>query len=62
MSIKAKLEERYPDEDWSHLDGGQDGEYAVFWSSKGVLGTHIDMWPVDLAEMTSDEIKAFLES
>lgn len=62
MSIKAKLEERYPNEDWSHLIDGQDGEKAVFWSSKGVLGTHSDLWPSGLAQMTSAQIQAFLES
>lgn len=62
MSIKAKLEARYPDEDWSHIDGGADGEQPVFWYSKGVYGVSPDMWPSDLAEMTSSEIKAFLES
>jgi hypothetical protein len=62
MSIKAKLEARYPDEDWSQLDGGADGEYPVFWSSKGVYGINTDMWPSGLTEMTSVEIKAFLES
>jgi hypothetical protein len=62
MNIKAKLEARYPDEDWSHIDSGADGEQPVFWFSKGVYGISPDMWPSDLAEMSSDEIKAFLES
>lgn len=62
MNIKAKLKARYPDEDWSHIDSGADGQQPVFWFSKGVYGISTDMWPSDLAEMSSDEIKAFLES
>ena len=62
MSIKAKLEAQYPDEDWSHIDSGADGEQPVFWYSKGVYGISPDMWPSGLVEMTSSEIKAFMES
>ena len=61
MSIKAKLEAKYPDEDWSQLDGGNDGEQPVVWFSKGVYGISPDLWPSGLTEMTSNEIKAFLE-
>ena len=61
MSIKAKLEAKYPDEDWSQLDGGNDGEQPVFWFSKGVYGISSDLWTSGLTEMTSNEIKAFLE-
>ena len=61
MSIKAKLEAKYPDEDWSQLDGGNDGEQPVFWFSKGVYGISSALWPSGLTEMTSNEIKAFLE-
>ena len=61
MSIKAKLEAKYPDEDWSQLDGGNDGAQPVFWVSKGVYGISSDLWPSGLTEMTSNEIKAFLE-
>jgi hypothetical protein len=62
MSIKAKLEARYPDEDWSHIDSGADGEQPVFWYSKGVYGISPDMWPVGLPVWTNQEVKEFLES
>lgn len=60
MSMKAKLEAEYPNENWAHVDGGKDGEQPVFWYSNGVYGIHSDMWPSGLTEMTSNEIRLFL--
>lgn len=61
MSVKALLEAEYPDEDWSHLDGGADGEQPVFYMAKGgVFRTYSFMWPSGLTELTSAEIASLL--
>tara|TARA_R110000787_G_scaffold89704_1_gene189741 strand:+ start:700 stop:885 length:186 start_codon:yes stop_codon:yes gene_type:complete len=58
MSVKEKLEAAYPNEDWSHLDGGRDGEKPVFWSDGTNYYTHSEYWPSGLTELTSAQILA----
>ena len=62
MSVKTILETEYPDEDWSHLDGGQDGEQPVFYISKGSYYTYTFMWPSGLTQLTSAQIETLLTS
>ena len=54
--IKAKLEERFPNKDWSHCE-----EDTPFSRSNGVWSIDSTKWYDDLPTWTSAEIQAFLE-
>lgn len=57
MMIKERLEDRFPNHNWSHCE-----ENTPFSCSKGVYWIDSALWYDDLPQWSSDEIKAFLES
>jgi len=57
MTLKSKLETRFPNHDWSHMI-----EDSCFIQSKGVYWIKESAWYSDLPNWTSAEIKAFIES
>lgn len=60
-TVKEKLEARYPNQDWSHLTNGADGDYPVFYFD-GSYKTYDDMWITGLPKLTSQEIVTLLQS
>tara|TARA_B100001287_G_scaffold260764_1_gene249164 strand:- start:589 stop:777 length:189 start_codon:yes stop_codon:yes gene_type:complete len=62
MSIKSILEQEYPNEDWSHVDGGSDGEYPVFKFNGTEYSVIPSMWPSGLSKPTSSQIVTLLSS
>jgi hypothetical protein len=57
MMIKEKLEDRFPDHDWSHCE-----ENTPFNHSNGVYWIEATMWYDDLPQWTSAQIASFLSS
>lgn len=56
-AAKTKLEERFPDHDWSHLE-----ENTPFNCANGVWWIDENLWYDDLPSWTSAQIEAFVTS